>query len=198
MPESRLIYMSDLFLSIRQGRIFLRSKRLNKEIVPRLTNAHNYRNNSMPVYRFLCDMQQQQGRTGLYFNWGYLNNDLSFLPRVRYKNTILSLATWKIKIAEMKHLFAIKEDDQLLAETKKWQEQYPLPAKMLLSDGDNELLVDWEDVRNIRALFSIIKKREMITLTEFLYDSEKSVVRDEAGNPYPNECIVSFYKDKKK
>ena len=198
LPENRLIYMSDLFLSIRQGRIFLRSKRLNKEIIPRLTNAHNYRNSTMPVYRFLCDMQQQQGRAGLYFNWGHLSNELSFLPRVRYRNTILSLATWKIKTAEMKPLFAIKEDNQLLSETQKWREQYSLPAKMLLSDGDNELLVDWEDARSIKALFSVVKKREMITLTEFLYDPENSVVRDEKGNPYPNECIVAFYKDQKK
>lgn len=198
LPENRLIYMSDLFLSIRQGRIFLRSKKLNKEVIPRLTNAHNYRNKSMPVYRFLCDMQQQQGRVGLFFNWGYLTNELYFLPRVRYKNTILSPCTWKIKIAEMKHLFTIKEDDQLLAETKKWQEKYLLPLKMLLVDGDNELLVDWEDIQSIRALFSIIKKRNSITLTEFLYDPENSVVRDEAGNPYPNECIVAFYKNPKK
>jgi hypothetical protein len=117
---------------------------------------------------------------------------------VRYKNTILSLATWKIKIPEIKHLFAIKENGQLLVETNKWREKYPLPLKMLLVDGDNELLVDWEDVRSIRALFSIIKKREMIVLTEFLYDPENSVVRDENGNPYTNQCIVAFYKDIKK
>ena len=198
LPENRVIYMSDLYVSIRKGKIYLRSKKLDKEIIPRLTNAHNYRNNPMPGYRFLCDMQQQQGRTGLYFNWGYLNNELSFLPRIRYKNTILSLATWKIKIAEMKHLFEIKKDDQLLTETKKWQEKYPLPSKMSLADGDNELFVDWEDIRSIQALFSIIKKREMIILTEFLYDPELSVAKDEIGKPYLNECIVAFYKNPKK
>ena len=198
LPENQLIYLSDIYLSIRKGKLCLRSKKLNKEIIPRLTNAHNYMNNSMPVYRFLCDMQQQYGRQGLFFNWGQLNNELSFLPRVRYKNTILSLATWKIKTDEMKHLFVIKEDEKLLAEIKKWKEKYPLPLKMLLQDGDNELLVDWEDARSIKSLFSIIKKREMIILTEFLYDPAHSVVRDENGNPYPNECIVAFYKETKK
>jgi hypothetical protein len=198
LPENRQIYMSDLYLSIRQGKICLRSKKLGKEIIPRLTNAHNYHSSSMPVYRFLCDIQMQHGRSGLQFNWGYLNNELSFLPRVRYKNTILSLATWKIKTAEMKHLFALKDDNQLLVETKEWREKYPLPQKMLLSDGDNELLIDWDNVQSIRSLFSVIKKRGMITLTEFLYDPDHSVVRDEAGNPYPNECIVVFYQNQKK
>ncbi|GHU91028.1 hypothetical protein FACS1894155_10160 [Bacteroidia bacterium] len=193
LPENRLVYMSDLYLSVRQGRICLRSKKLKKEIIPRLTNAHNYRNSSMPVYRFLCDMQMQHGRGGLYFNWGYLSNELNFLPRVRYRNTILSLATWKIKTREMKHLFAIEDEEQLIMETGKWKEKYHLPQKMLLPDGDNELLVDWENARSIRALFSVIKKRETISLKEFLYDPGNSVVRDENGNPYPNECIVVFY-----
>ena len=198
LPKERLIYMSDLYLSIRQGKICLRSKRLNREIAPRLTNAHNFTTYSMPVYRFLGDMQMQHGRSGLYFNWGYLYNEFDFLPRVRYRNTILSLATWKVKTTEIKHLFALKDEDQLLAETGKWRETYSLPPKMLLKDGDNELLVDWENVRSIRALFSVIKKRAVITLTEFLYDPENSVVRDESENPYPNECIVVFYKDTKK
>ena len=198
LPGDQLIYLSDLYLSVRQGKLCLRSKKFDKDIIPRLTNAHNYMNNSMPAYRFLCDMQQQQGRIGLYFNWGQLYNELNFLPRVRYKNTVLSLATWKIKTEEMKHLFTIKEDKKLLDETTSWREKYSLPLKMLLQDGDNELLVDWEDAQSIQALFSIIRKREMIILTEFLYDPESSVVRDEAGNPYPNQCIVAFYKDLKK
>ena len=198
LQEKQLIYMSDLYISVRRGRIYLRSKKLNKEIIPRLTNAHYYLNNPMPVYHFLCDMQRQDGRGGLSFNWGYLNNELSFLPRVRYKNTILSLATWKVKTAGMKHLFTIKDDNKLVAETEKWRGEYSLPQKMLLLDGDNELLIDWENARSIRALFSIIKKREAISLTEFLYNSENSVVRDKNGNPYPNECIVAFYRNEKK
>lgn len=198
LPQDRLIFMSDLLISIHDGRIVLRSKRLNKEIVPRLTNAHNYRKNSMPVYHFLCDIQMQQGRTGLFFNWGHVENGLSFLPRIRYKNTILCLATWKINLAEMRHLFELEDNNELNAETKKFREKYSLPPKMLLPDGDNELFVDWENIRSLKALFSIIKTREMISLKEFLYDSENSVVIDMDGNPYPNECIVAFHKNEKK
>ena len=196
LPENRLIYMSDLYLSFRQGRICLRSKRLNKEIIPRLTNAHNYRNSSMPVYLFLCDMQMQHGRGGLLFNWGYLSNELDFLPRVRYRNTILSAATWKIKIEEMKSLFSIKEDERLLSEVKIWREKHAMPQQMLLSDGDNELFIDWENTLNIRALFSVIKNRQMVSFKEWLYQPEHSAVKDLQGNPYPNECIVAFYKNK--
>ncbi|GHT84500.1 hypothetical protein FACS18947_2040 [Bacteroidia bacterium] len=197
LPEKQLIYLSDLYLSIRQGKIYLRSKKLNKEILPRLTTAHNYGNNPMPVYRFLCDMQMQQGRGVLSFNWGYLGNELTFRPRVRYKNTIISLAAWIVKIEDIKHLFLEKEEN-LITEAEKWRQTIDLPPYVLLVDGDNELLVDWESMLSIQALFSIIKKRQTIQFAEFIFEPENAVIKDKNGDPYVNECIVAFYKNEKK
>ena len=197
LPQDQVIYVSDLTLSIRQGRLYLRSKKLNKEIVPRLTNAHNYRSNSMPVYHFLCDMQIPNRRGALFFSWGCLKDELTFLPRVRYKNTILSLATWKIKVEMFKPFFPIKEDEVLLEKVKEWRRNYTLPQYVLLPDGDNELFVDWENALSIRALFSVIKKRYAVSFTEFLFEPENAVVRDTAANPYLNQCIVTFYKNNK-
>lgn len=115
LPRDRLLPLSDLMLSVKQGELVIRSKRLNKKIVPRLTTAHNYHYpGTMPVYRFLCDMQVQTGRNHLYFSWGQqLEKELSFLPRVRYKNVILSSATWIIKIEDLKSFFVIKDNNNL-------------------------------------------------------------------------------------
>jgi hypothetical protein len=197
LPEKQLVYLSDLYLSIRGGKIYLRSKKMNKEIIPRLTTAHNYRYNSMPVYHFLCDMQMQQGRGFLSFNWGYLGNELTFLPRLRYKNTIISLAAWPVKIKDIKHLF-LEKNDVLINEAKKWRETIALPRYVLFQDGDNELLIDWENILSIQALFAIIKKKQTVRFIEFIFEPENAVVRDKDGNPYVNECIVAFYKNGKK
>jgi len=194
LPQNQLIYISDLMLSIRRGKLFLRSKKFNKEVIPRLTTAHNYRNNPTPIYHFLCDMQTKNIRSGLFFSWGSLENSFSFLPRVRYKNTILSPASWTVNISDIKHLFDIKEKDKLFFEIEKWRETIALPRYVLLRDGDNELFVDWESFFCIRSLFPIIKKRTIIKFTEFLFEPDNLVVMGKDGK-YLNECIVAFYQN---
>lgn len=197
LPRGQVILLSDLMLSVKGERLMLRSKRLNKEIIPRLTSAHNYYYfGTMSIYRFLADMQIQTGRGYLYFSWGEeLESKFSFLPRVRYKNTILSLATWIVKLDEIKHLLKIQKDRQLLDEIQIWREKRFLPQYTLMPDGDNELFVDWENLISVQSLFSIIKKRQEIKFTEFLFNPDTAIIRDASNRSYTNECIVAFYKD---
>jgi hypothetical protein len=197
LPENKIIRMSDLTVSVKNGQICLKSKKLNQEIVPRLTNAHNYRNNPMPVYKFLCDMQLKNGRGGLFFNWGNIGNLFSFRPRVKYKNIILSHASWTVKISDIKYLFSVKES-ALVEEVTKWREKQSIPQHVLLDDGDNDLFVDFETYLSIQALFSVVKKRNVIQLSEFLFDTNNVMIRDKHRNSYLNECIVVFYNDKAK
>ncbi|MDQ4024104.1 MAG: lantibiotic dehydratase family protein [Actinomycetota bacterium] len=55
----RQIPVQDLWVSVNEDRIALRSERLNREVWPRLTSAHNYTWRSLGVYRFLCALQEQ-------------------------------------------------------------------------------------------------------------------------------------------
>jgi hypothetical protein len=81
----------DLMISLRGGRLCLRSKARNRVIVPRLSTAHNYSGSSLPLYRFLCDLQSDGlSRPGAW-QWGSLAQ-LRHLPRVSYKNLVLHKA----------------------------------------------------------------------------------------------------------
>jgi hypothetical protein len=197
LPEEHLIYLSDLTLSIKWGRLVIKSKKLGMEIKPRLTTAHNFNNNPMPVYRFLCEMQTANNRGGINFSWGHLQNELKFKPRVCYSNVILSPASWSISINEIKHLFEIKDDSKLIQEILKWRNTAALPEKVLLPDGDNELYVDFKNSLSIRALFAIIKKRKHVDFKEFLFNTDNTTVND-IEEKYTNEFIFMFHKQPNK
>jgi hypothetical protein len=172
----------DLYVSVKNNRIVLRSKRLNKEIIPRMSMAHNYSGNySMPVYHFLCDMQHQAGRTGL----GLFRNDaaqqLDYLPWVVYKNCILSQARRRVRGEETKAFTGIRDDRELLSKVKEWQSGRNIPDNVLLSAGDNELYVDMNHPLSIRAWLSVVKKRPSFHLEEFLFDPATAVVRGSEG-----------------
>ena len=101
-PE-RQIPITDLLVSVQGDRIRLRSARLGREVIPRLTNAHNYAWGSLGVYRFLCLLQHQGTVAGLGWNWGVLSG-APFLPRVTTGRLVLSLARWLVSQEELKAL----------------------------------------------------------------------------------------------
>lgn len=191
-PIENQIPINDLLVSVKSGRIVLRSRKHNKEIVPRLTNAHNYSYNALPVYHFLCDLQTQGKRGGLYFNWGVHREECDFLPRVEYDGIILSKAKWKISGKEWE---AIKTIDTVsgLSEVKKWREKRQIPRHVVLVEGDNKLLLNLDNITSFRMLVSAVAKRNVFELEEFLC-ADETIVSGKGSDHFANEFIFSFFK----
>ena len=195
VDASRQITLDDLTLAYRNGRIILKSKKLNKEIIPKLSNAHNFSANSLPVYHFLCDLQTQNIGKGMGFNWGILSNKLGFLPRVEYDNIILSRATWNLKYADIEHVNKTNNDDELISRIEDFRDRWNMPSRVALVENDNELFVDLSSPIFIRMLLDTLKKRKTFQLVEFLHSSENAIISDEEGNKYMNQFVFAFYKD---
>lgn len=194
--DENQIKLNDLFLSIKNNQIVLRSKRLNKIIYPRLTNAHNFSYNSLPVYQFLCDLQYQNIIGGFGFSWGALANEHPFLPRVKYKNLILSLAKWSIKVTDVKKYFEEKEDKILLENVRFWRKEIKLPVEVFLSDGDNDLFIHLEFPLYLKMLWATVKNRHSFTLVEFIFNPEKPLVSGPEGW-HTNEIVMIFKNENK-
>ena len=195
VSDEFVIRPDDLYVSVQNNSIRLSSKRLNKEIVPRMSTAHNYSGqNPMPVYHFLCDMQHQSGRTGLWFRWHEAAQHLDYLPRVVYKNCILSQARWTVRGNETKSFSEIKDDNELLLKIKEWKDGRNIPDSVVLADGDNELYVDMKNTLSIRSWLSVVKKRPSFQLEEFLFNPETAIVHGPEG-VFTNEFIFAFYRE---
>ncbi len=194
VSEEYKIAINDLVISIKNNKIVLRSKKLNKEVKPCLSNAHNYSKGSLPIYHFLADMQTQNLRRSLHFDWGILGNELEYFPRVEYKNIILSVATWKIKTKEINDIINNKKENKFIELLTNFRKKKFIPQDVVLSDADNQLYINMININSVKTLLSLVKKRETFILKEFLFKDNNSIVNNSEGNTYTNEVIFSFYK----
>ncbi len=189
VEEAYRIYLDDLLVSVKNGEIILRSKRLNKRIIPRLSSAHNF-HYGMVIYRFLCDLQYQSGIFNLSWDWGSLAGN-PFTPRVSYKHIILARAKWNIP----KEIFQrLKKDDPKYS-ISILKEKYRLPDVVSLTDGDNELIIDLRSPLSAEVLLKQLEKNDIV-LQEYLFESYQSPVTGAKQEQFSNEVIIPFSIDK--
>jgi hypothetical protein len=190
LKRSQQIHISDILVSIKRNKIVLRSKKWNREIVPKLTNAHNFKGKPLPIYEFLCDLQnfEQPSFVGFYWNPTFLQ--LPYLPRVCYKNAILSKARWFITTADFETI--VKKDTTLDA-IEKWRDDLKLPQWVNFVERDNKLLINFKNQDTIAMLYNSVKKRASFVLEEFLFDH---AVAQRGNDFHCNQYVVSFHKSK--
>jgi len=191
VDEEHTIALSDLMVSIRNGKIFLRSKRLDREVIPRLTTAHNFSMNPVPHYHFLCDLQFQGIKANLSWDWGFLN-EFSFLPRVRYGKTILSKARWILNLSDLSKKKDVKEEE-LTEPIKNFFQKNKIPNRVTISQGDNQLPIDIENNYCWKILAKDLKKYETLTLQECLFNENNLLVEGPEGR-FTNEIVIPWYK----
>ena len=179
LPKENQISVDDLYVSVKNNKLVLRSKKHNREVKPYLTNAHNYSANSLPLYHFLCDFGSQNLRPGLNFDWGGLAHIYDFLPRVEYENIILSKARWKIYSDEMKGFFLLLKngETELLNERMEdFRNIRQIPQWIQLVYGDNTLVINLKNPEMLTMFLSSIKNKKEIIIEEFLCDEEENFV----------------------
>lgn len=181
LPVSQQININDLYIGLINGNMILLSKKHNKQVIPRLSTAHNYSRDSLPIYHFLCDLQSQQINPMISWSWDELY-DQFFLPRITYKDIILSPARWNIETTVFNSK-TFETDVNSFFEVLKTLE---LPDKFIICQGDNNLYIDLQTSPGRLTFLSFCKKNEKLILEEFPFDS------DIAPDGYANEIAIPF------
>jgi thiopeptide-type bacteriocin biosynthesis protein len=203
-PADRQIGIDDLLVSVVGNRVVLRSRRLGREVIPRLTTAHNFAAGFGP-YRFLCALAEQ--RIGFaYWSWGVMD-DMPFLPRVRRGRYVLSRARWLLIPRDLKPLEAAfeganaaKTPDQVRAIRAKaaaviqdLRMRLGLPRWVVLADGDNELPIDLDNELMVDSAAHLLKNHKVATLYEMSPAPDQLCVRGPEGR-FNHELFVMLAK----
>jgi thiopeptide-type bacteriocin biosynthesis protein len=188
-PE-RQLSLEDLVVSIEDGRVVLRSRRLGRRVVPRLTSAHNYAYRGMAVYRFLC-MLQQQGYADAPTFWGPLAS-APFLPRVRAGRVVLERARWRLAADDLGPRGDRDADFRAL---QKWRESAGVPRFVALADPGLELPVDLDNVLAVESLVQAVRSRDTARIVEFFPQADELCARSPEG-AFCHELVVPFVRSR--
>jgi thiopeptide-type bacteriocin biosynthesis protein len=187
LPKENQIQLNDILVCVQNGKIQLRSRQFNKVIYPIFSSAYTHTKRNVPLFRFLGDLQYQYCYPSIYWDWGILGR-MPFLPRVSYKNIILSKATWKITLESISSLLNAKEPFQKI---KKYFLLNKIPNSFVIVQGDHVLPINLDNDSSYRLFIDELVKNKLLVVQENLIaDETDSIVYDANRRCYSNEVIL--------
>ncbi|MCD0480694.1 lantibiotic dehydratase [Chryseobacterium sp. LC2016-29] len=158
------ILLKDIMISVKDNEIILRSKKLNKRIIPRLSNAHNFYKSESAAYKFLCAVQAQN-QDNINLNINYSKIKKRFFPRIVYRNIILHRACW---VMHENDIYAVKMSKNPLSTLKDFFQKWNVSKYIVLVQGDNELFLDITNDSYLLLLIDELKNNTLLQLSEWL------------------------------
>ena len=191
-PNIKSLPVNDIMISVPNGqKIVLRSKKYDKEIVPRLSTAHNF-SNGLPIYYFLCAIQHHNSH-GLHFDWGQYFDTKPFLPRVTFENIILSPAKWRIYQVDLPKKNN-SSFDVYYANLIEWKNSKGIPNLVEIVEYDNKLLIDFSKKNMVKIFINHLEKKKFCILEEFLFIDTKHPFVKRGDNRFTHELILCLHK----
>ena len=188
-PVDRRLPITDLLVSLQDDTLIIRSTRLNRRIVPRLTAAHNYSLRSLGLYQFLCALQSDGRTSRAAWSWGPIDR-APFLPRVTHGRLVLSPAIWNLGTDELKRL-GEKTAAARFDAVQALRRARALPRFVVLADYDNELPVDLDAALSVESFVHLVKGREQARIEELFPGPGELCARGPEGR-FVHEIVVPF------
>lgn len=188
--SSKQILVDDLQVQLINGEIVLYSLRLNQRIIPINSSSHTINHASnLPVYQFLCDLQYQNDRDDVVFwDWEFLSSE-PFLPRVSYKNIILTPAKWNIASTLLTQFSEASTHLDLSESINAVAKKYDLPVLFYLKEGDSKILINRTSEIGRKYMIQAARKGNLLQLEEYMLESPTGLSPDPN---YVTELLIPF------
>lgn len=162
-PSETVVELEDLAVACDSQRLYLASLARRRRLGPTVLHALDLRAHTQPLARFLAEVGKAQAAVVAAFDWGTASH-LPFLPRVRYRRTILSPARWLLdRVALPGFGVPWPEWQEALA---AWRARRHLPNLVYLTEKDQRLKLDLDEAAHLALLRSRLASAEHAILTE--------------------------------
>lgn len=185
--SSEPLLLNDLMLCLRGNSLVLYSRKMKKQLMPRLASAYNYGRSDLAVFRFLSDLQHQGLSSDFHFSISELLPEAAHYPRVCFRNIVISPAKWKLHYSSL----ALFLGENELIKTKRYLGELGTGQYLVSRTFDRTMLFDIENDADLGSLLFILKKFKSITLEEG-FVPKQALINDHAGNPYQSQLMLTL------
>lgn len=190
LPSERVILPEDLSVGVDlRGFVILYSERLECEVVPRFTTAHNLSRRNTTVYRFLGALLAQHNCGGLFWSWGALES-LPFLPRLTVGRIVLSQARWRLSRTDYAGVLASTPHDRYCG-VRALRQRLRWPRHILLAEGEHLLPLDLDNPLGVELLANELSHRREAVVREAYPEPDRCGVCSPDGS-FAHEIVVPF------
>ncbi len=150
----KTLELKDIYIGATEKFLYLTIPRLNKQLSVVALNALNP-DLAPPILRFLREVSKDSCKFLLPFDWSNAQF-LPYRPRVRYKKTIFSPATWQITTSLLQ-LPKKTTHEEIIVKLKQWASTWSVPRYVMMTVADNKILLDLEHPLHLREVAHSLK-----------------------------------------
>jgi thiopeptide-type bacteriocin biosynthesis protein len=171
------IPLSEIAVGATLERLYAVHVPTGREVIPVLPNMVSPAVQAPNAVRLLFELGMEGQRLWEPWNWGPMANS-PFLPRVRYRRTVLAPATWRLD--------ALRGLDDWDADFAEWRAQWGVPGRVLVVSTDQRLLLHLDNPWHVQLL------RDELNRNPELVAQEVAGGEETTGDGHTRELVVSL------
>ncbi|WP_067068408.1 lantibiotic dehydratase [Carbonactinospora thermoautotrophica] len=158
------IPVDDLAITATRDRLYLVSISRRRVVEPQVLHALALDKQPPPLARFLAHLPRAFTAAWSEFDWGPHAGRLPYLPRVRYRRTVLSPARWRLTTSDLPPGEA--GQDRWRQALDRWRHRWHCPDTVELRDADRTLRLALDEPAHVAILHAHLRRHGHATLTE--------------------------------
>ncbi|MGE4573506.1 MAG: lantibiotic dehydratase [Parachlamydia sp.] len=184
--DNSILGLEDLYIGTTHERFYITLKDGKEEILARSGNVLSYIQAPESI-RLIREITLSRHLLLYPFYWAGLEEKAVFLPRVRMGLCILSPAKWNLDASS----FLKDSLDIIKVKFLAWAEQWKLPDRFLMTEGDQHLLLTSKHPAHLNEIATRLKRGESLQLME---EITSEWLKSESGS-HSGEFVVPFIKN---
>ncbi|WP_186645512.1 lantibiotic dehydratase [Fluviispira vulneris] len=172
-----VLTLDDIFVCADAKRLYFKSNKYQKEVVFVASHVLNFQN-APNIVRFMRELSFENKVLWNFFQIGDLAKS-TYIPRIEFKNVIISPRTWTLTIDSLKyHKENITIKDDFISAFKMWKNSWRIPRYIYCVHTDNKILLDINQDFHLQEIKRELLNNKKVILQEYL-DIETAENKDE-------------------